>query len=54
MRGVCRCAALTTSFVSTLSAGAIAALAVAGTLVIDLQGGHLLGGTILDRLLAAC
>ncbi|MFF4795167.1 hypothetical protein ACFY2M_36740 [Streptomyces sp. NPDC001276] len=33
---------------------AIAALAVAGTLVIDLQGGHLLGGTILDRFLAAC
>lgn len=54
MRGACRCAALTTSFVSTLSTGAIAALAVAGTLIIDLQGGHLLGGTILDRFLAAC
>ncbi|MGX4690679.1 SpoIIE family protein phosphatase [Streptomyces sp. JNUCC 63] len=38
--------ALTASFASTLITGAIAALAVAGMLVIGLQGGHLLGGTM--------
>ncbi|WP_406516055.1 hypothetical protein OH809_36140 [Streptomyces sp. NBC_00873] len=38
--------ALTASFTSTLTTGAIAALAVAGMLVIGLQGGHLMGGTI--------
>ncbi|MEU0830421.1 PP2C family protein-serine/threonine phosphatase [Streptomyces sp. NPDC005969] len=38
--------ALTASFASTLITGAIAALAAAGMLVIGLQNGHLLGGTM--------
>ncbi|GAA3378867.1 PP2C family protein-serine/threonine phosphatase [Streptomyces sannanensis] len=38
--------ALTASFASTLVTGAIAALAVAGIVVIGLQEGHLLGGTV--------
>ncbi|MFG3531372.1 PP2C family protein-serine/threonine phosphatase [Streptomyces sp. NPDC047917] len=38
--------ALTASFASTLTTGAIAALAVAGMVVIGLQEGHLVGGTM--------
>ncbi|MFE4424588.1 PP2C family protein-serine/threonine phosphatase [Streptomyces sp. NPDC056817] len=38
--------ALTASFASTLTTGAVAALTVVGMLVIGLQSGHLLGGTM--------